>query len=98
MSTLEAWSKGEHGLLRGLERLRQRESGLPEQKTLEDSKSISQTDTPSISQTEDMVSSLETEPQLGCPMAPAALHSSSRRSGKGFPSNHKPRGQGEGQT
>lgn len=35
MSMLEAWNKGERGLLRGLENLSQHESGLPEQKTLE---------------------------------------------------------------
>lgn len=32
---LELWSKGEDGLLRGLESLSHHGSGLPEQKTLE---------------------------------------------------------------
>ena len=53
---------------------------------------------PAASLPGDMVLSLETEPLSWCSMAPAPLHSSSRRGGKGFLSSHKPRGQGGGQT
>lgn len=53
---------------------------------------------PSISLPEEMVPRLETELPSGCPMAPAPLHSSSRRGGKDFLSSHKPRGQRGGQT
>lgn len=51
---------------------------------------------PSASLPGDMVPSLE--PLSGCPVAPAPLHSSSRRGGKGFLSSCKVRAQGGVQT
>lgn len=87
VSALRA-AKAEHGLLRGLGSLTQREDGLAGQKPLQVPKRR-----PSASLPRDVVPSLRTKPPPGRPMAPAPPRS--RRHRVGFLPSCKLRGQGE---